>query len=139
VVAQNFGPAPARDVVVEYWFVRPDGQEIETPRPRHSEPFVVPGQVRRFLPRGPAGIETLSSFADQGLVLGLRWEWSDGHRTLRQLVRRKTGRHEASATHSVSQYRDDLHRGRALTHGEPLDEIEKELKKLREAVEAFEK
>ena len=152
VVAENYGPAVARDFDLQFHLADESGVDIGGGR-HHREPVLGPGRPRRFLPRVTDDkIETLDELANRGAHVQAEWQWRDQDSLLGSLIRRvpkaslagglvgnrvatRGKLHTESATFSLRELRDGLYGGGAIAEHDPIDA----LPGLERAVEALTK
>jgi hypothetical protein len=137
VIAENYGPATAADVVGFIRLIDAGGNALPASEQRQAEPVWGPGGTRRFMPRPDADgqILALRDLGERGLSLCLEWQWSDSARWLFDLAqRRKFARHKHVSTYDLRRYSEDIYGGRALVENDPLatlPKINEELGKVR--------
>jgi hypothetical protein len=132
LVAENYGPAAARELDLVFYFADAAGAEVGNSRRHYREPVVGPDRPRRFLPRvNKSDLLTLEEMANAGLHLKVEWSWRH-----RGLIGRLVRRHE-STDYGMVEFRDGLYGGEALAEEEPLDalpRIQKDLHELADQV-----
>ena len=121
VIAENYGPAAATDVLVFMRLRTSRGDAIGRSERRMREPEWGPGHRRTFMPRREQErIESLNELAESDLVLELEWAWSDGRRLFWRIGRGAYVRQNRKATYQLRTFRDDMYGGQALLDPDPL-------------------
>jgi hypothetical protein len=109
---RNFGPANARDVVIDCHLTAPDGS-IVGDKVHRAETMLGVGEGMRFLPGALKHLDELEVMAAAGTVLHVKLSWADGRRRLALLPQRHARQREWAAA--------DLHRD-LIPGGWPLVE-----------------
>lgn len=140
VIAENYGPASATDVVVIIRLLDESGNPIGSSEQRLAEPVWGPGRLRKFMPRpdSEGQITVLNELAGAGMSLYLEWSWTDGRRSLRDIVVRRPTRQHHIRTFELRKYREDIYGGKAMIDHDPLNalpKIREELERLRRVIE----
>lgn len=125
----NYGPATARNVVINQRLVKPDGEPAGSSR-RQGEVLLAAGEGRRFLPMMENNSSMLVEMGKQDLTLHVDWSWEDDRRRLWFFPLR----HKESRDWSTATLATDFFGGWALTEIDTPNDIHE----MREALKHIE-
>lgn len=124
---RNFGPANARNVVVEHYLIDAGGNSAGDRR-RHADTLLGPGEGRKALPTMASGDSTLSAMATANLTLHVEWSWNDDRRRLWFLPLR----HERKQDCACADLAKDFFAGYPLTERDPEEDLHLIAEKVKE-------